>query len=373
MFWVANWLTLLSIPTIAFSVYLFPSIYLSLFGSIMIGYLLSPIVELVNLPISKILPRNPHLSWNISCVLTIALFIYILVILIWLLFPVIHEQIVSLYSILSKEESYRKTIDTIIFWLGNNRFPGLESNLLDSIRDLLQNDVKSLANIGVSKIVAFAQDLSNRGLYMVKSIISSFHNILNFMLTFVLSFHILREWKLWPKRIDSFCNHRLIKPYSRGIKVFTGRVDIGIKNWIRGQILTTLILSGIYSIGFMYIGVPAPIAMGFLFGFVSYIPYIGDIIGFGNLGIAATYAGLSVFQIVLSVLLVFAGHALAGYVLLPALIGRHTGLHTVQMITGFMLHSRLFGLVGVFFNVPLCVLTNAILFGLIANSSDDVS
>lgn len=305
--------------------------------------------------VSKVLTKT--MSWNVSCVMAVAAFIYLFVMLVSILTPVMYSQIIYLYSLLSDERLYVKVYR--LFDLNNFSF--LTDEPFASIKRIAEPHLHSMVDTVMGKVASLVQEVANRGLGATKSFVSSVHNIFYALLAFVMSFHILREWYLWPHRLSKLSRIGPIARYSERIQIFAETTGLGIQNWIKGQVSIALLLAVYYSTCFILVGVAAPVAVGCVFGFVSFIPYVGDLIGFTALGIAFSYATPSLVQIVLSIVLIVAGHALSGYVLGPALVGKRTGIHPIQFIFGLLLHSKLFGIAGIFLNVPFCVITNALL------------
>jgi predicted PurR-regulated permease PerM len=87
-------------------------------------------------------------------------------------------------------------------------------------------------------------------------------------------------------------------------------------------------------------------------GLLSFVPYLGFIIGF----VAAIIAALVQFGDWTHVLLVCAvfavGQLLEGYVLVPKLVGDKIGLHPVAVIFAVLAGGYLFGFLGVLLALP---------------------
>ena len=104
----------------------------------------------------------------------------------------------------------------------------------------------------------------------------------------------------------------------------------------------------------MLVGLQFGLVVGFIAGIVTFIPYLGALLG-GALAI-----GLALFQFWgdwLSIGLVagiFAiGQVIEGNVLTPKLVGSSVGLHPVWLILALSVFGSLFGFVGMLVAVPL--------------------
>ena len=90
-----------------------------------------------------------------------------------------------------------------------------------------------------------------------------------------------------------------------------------------------------------------------LAGIVSFVPYLGVIVGGLGAGLAMLIQTQELMS-VLPVLAVFAvGQVLEGYVLTPKLVGERVGLHPVTVIFAIMAGGQLFGFTGVLLALPV--------------------
>jgi predicted PurR-regulated permease PerM len=101
------------------------------------------------------------------------------------------------------------------------------------------------------------------------------------------------------------------------------------------------------------VGLEFGLVVGLLAGILSFIPYVGTIVGF------VTSMGLALLQFSdpLWIGLVFAifvvGQAIEGNVLTPLLVGDRIGLHPVWVIFALLAGGALFGFVGVLLGLPV--------------------
>ena len=112
-------------------------------------------------------------------------------------------------------------------------------------------------------------------------------------------------------------------------------------------------LGVIYSIGLWIAGVEFALLIGMLAGLVSFVPYLGVIVGVVVASIAMLFQTHDLIQLI-PVIIVFAvGQALEGMVLTPLLVGDRVGLHPVAVIFAVLAGGTLFGFVGVLLALPV--------------------
>jgi predicted PurR-regulated permease PerM len=93
-------------------------------------------------------------------------------------------------------------------------------------------------------------------------------------------------------------------------------------------------------------------ALSKMAGLVSFVPYLGFIIGILLAGIAAMMQFHEVYYLLLVGAVFGVGQALEGMVLTPLLVGDKIGLHPVAVIFAVMAGAQLFGFVGVMLALP---------------------
>jgi predicted PurR-regulated permease PerM len=130
-------------------------------------------------------------------------------------------------------------------------------------------------------------------------------------------------------------------------------IDAVLAEFLRGQLTVMAALGTIYIAGLWLVGLQLAFIVGLTAGIVSFVPYLGVIVGVIIAGLAA----LLQFQDVLHVIGVVAvfgfGQILEGMVLSPLLVGDRIGLHPVAVIFAVMAGGQLFGFIGVLLALPV--------------------
>lgn len=108
-------------------------------------------------------------------------------------------------------------------------------------------------------------------------------------------------------------------------------------------------------------GLDLALLIGLLAGLVSFVPYLGLIIGVLAAGIAAALQ-FQEFMPLLYVLAVFGvAQMLESMVLTPWLLGERIGLHPVAVIFAVMAGGQLFGFLGVLLALPVAAVVVVLL------------
>ena len=138
--------------------------------------------------------------------------------------------------------------------------------------------------------------------------------------------------------------------------IYLGREFVGILvTFFRGQLVIALAQGALFGIGFMLIGLKYGFVLGFFFGFLNIIPYLGSMLTLATalpLALLQEGGGWLKFVLVLGVFAVV--QVVEGYVLTPRIMGKSTGLHPVAIIAAiFFWGTALNGIAGMILAIPL--------------------
>ncbi len=120
-------------------------------------------------------------------------------------------------------------------------------------------------------------------------------------------------------------------------------------------------LALIYSIGLWLIGLEFSLLIGLSAGIVSFVPYLGLIVGI----LIASVAALMQFHELLPILyiaIIFGGAQLIeGVLLTPLLLGDKIGLHPVVVLFAILAGGELFGFLGILLALPVAAVVMVLL------------
>ncbi|ACL73330.1 permease [Thioalkalivibrio sulfidiphilus HL-EbGr7] len=172
--------------------------------------------------------------------------------------------------------------------------------------------------------------------------------LLNLVLVPVVTFYLLRDWERLVAALHGLLP-RSIEP--RVVRIVR-ESDAVLATFIRGQLLVMISLAAFYAVGLWFAGLDLAIAVGVTAGLVSFVPYLGVIVGVG-LGVAAALLQSTDPWLLIWVLAVFGvGQLLESLVLTPWLVGDRIGLHPVAVIFAVLAGGQLFGFFGVLLALP---------------------
>ncbi len=294
-------------------------------------------------------------TWGLSRALSVALItvvaLLIFIVLVLLIIPTLITQGTALVA--AAPEYLKQLRDWLI-----ERFP--ELMVEDSaIRQQLNNIVASL---------------QSRGGELLSTVLASFSGVLNIVVLFlivpVVAVYLLVDWDNMTAKIDGL----LPRDHAPVIRDLARQMDATLASFIRGQGTVCLILGVFYATALMIAGLNFGIVIGAIAGLVTFIPYVGAIVG-GALavgvaifqtwtgsaaevaaGVDGAVAGVNWFYVVGIYLIFQAGQFVEGNILTPKLVGTSVGLHPVWLLLALSVFGALFGFVGLLVAVPLAAM-----------------
>jgi putative permease len=151
-------------------------------------------------------------------------------------------------------------------------------------------------------------------------------------------------------------------PKKRGlINQVLYKVDVAVGGYIRGKFWEMLILGATSYVGFAYIGFKYAFLIGLLTGLSVLIPFLGLAV------VTIPVVVLGIFQWGLSwesmnPLMIYAVlQMIDGNLVAPLILGETVKVHPTTIMLAVLFFGSLWGVVGVFFAVPLWVLVRSIL------------
>ncbi|MCW1952085.1 MAG: AI-2E family transporter [Octadecabacter sp.] len=221
------------------------------------------------------------------------------------------------------------------------------------------------------QLVGLGNAIQSRSGDVVAALVSSAQGIINIVVLLVIvpvvTFYMLMDWDRMVAQIDDL----LPRDHQETVRKLASQIDNTLASFIRGQGTVCLILGTYYAVALMIAGLNFGLIVGFIAGLISFIPYIGALVG----GVLAI--GLALFQWwggtevvdgetielgvnwlrIAIVAAVFAfGQFFEGNILTPKLVGSSVGLHPVWLILALAVFGSLFGFVGMLVAVPVAAI-----------------
>lgn len=176
-------------------------------------------------------------------------------------------------------------------------------------------------------------------------------NVLSLLvITPVVGFYLLRDWDEMVARINDY----LPLDHAETIREQAREIDKVLAGFVRGQMLVCLFLAGFYGLGLTICGLQFGLFIGVTAGMISFIPYVGTVLGFVvGVGVAVAQFWNEPVWIAAVAGVFIVGQMIEGNVLHPVLIGDRVGLHPVWIMFALLAGGSLFGFVGILVAVPL--------------------
>lgn len=213
----------------------------------------------------------------------------------------------------------------------------LDAARMEQVDEALAELQKALARWGLSAAAA----LYGSGVAIL--------NLLGLLVvTPVVAWYLLRDWDRIVAHVDGL----LPRDHAETVREQVRRIDSRLAGFVRGQALVCLILGAAYAVALHLAGLDYGIVVGLISGVVSFIPFVGSLLGLVlSAGFGYLQFGWTPHLFLLAAVFA-AGQVVEGYVLTPKLVGERVGLHPVWVMFALLAGGTLFGFVGVLLAVP---------------------
>ncbi|CCE95361.1 membrane protein [Sinorhizobium fredii USDA 205] len=170
-----------------------------------------------------------------------------------------------------------------------------------------------------------------------------------FIITPVVAFYLLLDWDRMVQKVDSW----VPRDHVDVVRQIARDMNATIAGFVRGQGSLCVILGLYYAIGLSLVGLNFGLLIGFFAGMISFIPYVGSLVGLVlAVGVAVVQFWPDYIWILLVLAVFFTGQFLEGNILQPKLVGKSVGLHPVWLMFALLAFGALFGFVGLLVAVP---------------------
>lgn len=134
----------------------------------------------------------------------------------------------------------------------------------------------------------------------------------------------------------------------------------GMNQYFRGQAVVAFLVGALFSIGFLIIDFPAPIAFGMFIGVLNLVPYL-QIISLAPMALLsmlkASNTGGDFWLIMLSALIVLCVvQVIQDAFLVPRIMGKRLNLHPAVILLSLSIWGHLLGMLGMIVALPLTTL-----------------
>ncbi len=238
------------------------------------------------------------------------------------------------------------------------RLPGYVTTLVALFNDAAPDWLKTMLQRGNLSLPNSASDIAAKAASWLGTVIGSIWsgglaivNLISLLVvTPIVIFYMLNDWDRMVAKVDSW----LPREHVDTIRGLARQIDEAMAGFIRGQGTVCLALGIFYAIALISVGLNFGLLIGLAAGLISFVPYVGSIVGgIMSIGMALVQFWPDWISVVMVAAIFALGQFLEGNFLSPKLVGHRIGLHPVWLMFALFAFGYLFGFVGLLLAVPL--------------------
>lgn len=330
-----KWLVFAGIVATGVLIYLLSPVLMPFLMGALLAYLGDPLVDSL---------EEKKLSRTAAVIVVFVVILLVVLSLPLVLLPLIEQQITALITKIPK----------YIDWLQTTVVPFLSQKLnVDASFFNIESIKKSITTHwrDVGGIAGYIIDAVTKSGFALVALLA------NLVLVPVVTFYLLRDWDVLVEKI----HHLIPRKQEPVISMLARESDAVLGQFLRGQLTVMVALGTVYTVGLLIVGLDLALLVGMIAGLVSFVPYLGFIVGILLASVAAIMQFGDVMYLVYVAIVFAVGQTLEGMVLTPLLVGDKIGLHPVAVIFAIMAGGQLFGFVGILIALPVAAVAVVIL------------
>ncbi|MGI9355545.1 MAG: AI-2E family transporter [Rhizobiaceae bacterium] len=321
------WFWLFVFVGLVIFLYVFRSILLPFIAGMALAYFLDPVADRLE-------------AWGVSrlfaTILILLSFVVLFTLVLIVLVPLLSTQLTGLIE----------------------RMPGYVTSLQAIVTDTNSEWIEWLAGKSELNIRENLDGLLKQGAGWLTTLLGSIWNsgkalldvISLFVITPIVAFYLLLDWDKMVARVDGW----LPRDHKQTIRSIVYDIDAAIAGFVRGQGSVCLILGTFYAIGLTLVGLNFGLLIGMFAGIISFIPFVGSIIGLViSVGVALVQFWPEFWWVFAVACVFFVGQFFEGNILQPKLVGESVGLHPVWLMFSLSAFGVLLGFTGLLIAVPV--------------------
>jgi predicted PurR-regulated permease PerM len=310
-----------------FSMWLLSGILLPFVAGMAVAYFLDPLADRL---------EEGGLSRLVATSIITITFLLVLVVVSILVLPLLYQQTVAFIEYLP---NLVRNIRSLVADATDSKL----ARVLGARSGDVDKAITGVVGDGMSWAMAVISAVGAGGLHIV-SVISLI------IVTPVVAFYLLLDWDRLVRKVDDL----VPREHLETARQLGREINTVLAGFVRGQVIVCIFLGVFYSAGLSLVGLKFGLVVGIVTGVLSFIPYLGSIIGFvASFALAWFQFGPDFVQIGLVAGIFFLGQFIEGNFLSPKLVGDKVGLHPVWVMFAIFAFSALGGFVGALVAVPV--------------------
>lgn len=235
--------------------------------------------------------------------------------------------------------------------------------MMEYIRNMLRNIQNHMETMGIPKgiqdsLVAYADAFQKKAtdtvMRFLERTVSGISMLPTLFIELVLGFYFLKDRDYFGRVLTNLiplgCRRKIIQVASEMNHI--------LHCFIRGEVFIAGTVGIMATIGYVSIGLPYALILGFLAGLLEFIPYFGPWLGAIPALLVAWLAGSHKFLWTLVVILLI--QQLENVFITPRILGGVVNLHPVYIILSLWTGGLFFGIAGMFLAVPVVLIFRVI-------------
>ena len=315
--------------------YLLAPILTPFVAGALLAYLGDPLADRLE---ARKLPRTAAVA------VVFTAFTLLLIVAVVLLVPMLERQLAALAAKLPVWLEWLR--QQLLPWLEGRFGIGPEALGLDALKESIGQHWKSAGGI----LAGLLGSVSRSGVALAAA-------LANLLLIPIVTFYLLRDWD----RMMASLRDLLPRAREPQLVQIARESDEVLGAFLRGQLLVMLALAVIYTVGLSMVGLELALLIGLIAGVVSFVPYLGFIVGILAAGVAIFMQTHQLLDLVWVAAVFGIAQVIEGALLTPLLVGDRIGLHPVAVIFAVLAGGQLFGFFGVLLALPVAAVVAVVL------------
>lgn len=278
---------------------------------------------------------------GLAILLLFILVLGIITLIVLLVYPFLREQLFNLLR--EFPVFFASLVDNIVHFLNNSR--------VSAYFDKMDFDYNKVINDITDDLVVTVKDTFSN---LASKLASGVTGVVSALTSFVLSlvtvpfilFYLLYEGEKLPKFILRIFPPRMRKDLGKVMH----EMDDKVSSYIQGQILVSICIGIMMTIGFLIIGLDYAFLLGFLAMITSVVPYLGPAIAITPAAVIAIVN--SPFMLIKLIIVWTIVQLVEGKLITPNIMGKSLSIHPITIIFVLLTAGSLFGVAGVVLGIP---------------------
>ncbi|MBJ3784339.1 AI-2E family transporter [Devosia sediminis] len=315
--------------------WVFRGVLLPFVVGVALAYLLNPLVNQL---------QRWHFPRFWATVVVLLSVLILVMSLFYMLVPLIRDQV---FELIQRSPAYFADLQELVAtwspeinaWLGPERAAQVQASLSDIARQFmgfLAQLPAELVSIGLTgaSVVGFI------------------------VLAPFVAFYLLLDWEGMVRGIDGL----LPKQHKGEIKSVLADVNTSMAGVIRGQGGVLLLDAAFYATALSLVGLNYGLAIGLLAGLMSFIPFVGFLVGFVlSVGVALVQFAPNWWMVALVAGIYLFWQVIEGNILYPKFVGSSININPVWMMFALLALGAVFGFVGLLLAVPMAAIASVLI------------